>query len=128
MITADALRAIRQKIDAALAAHAQEPPPSQLLAQRDWIDGCYAGDTMEDIFAALCGHDAVSLEHGEMLREQRWFDRRIGKDLAHRGGTPVGCQNLQHADPRRVCERLEEVGLDFVKRLFGGAEEGVRHA
>lgn len=45
-------------IDAALAAHAQEPPPSQLLAQRDWIDHCYAGDTMEDIVAALRGHDA----------------------------------------------------------------------
>jgi enoyl-CoA hydratase/carnithine racemase len=45
-------------IDAALAAHTQEPPPSQLLAQRNWIDDCYAGDTVEDIVAALRGHDA----------------------------------------------------------------------
>lgn len=45
-------------IDAALAAHRQEPPPSQLLAQRDWIDHCYAGNTVEDIVAALRGHDA----------------------------------------------------------------------
>jgi enoyl-CoA hydratase len=45
-------------IDAALAAHTQEPPPSQLLAQRDWIDHCYAGNTVEDIVAALRGHDA----------------------------------------------------------------------
>ncbi|HEY6650158.1 MAG TPA: enoyl-CoA hydratase/isomerase family protein [Mycobacterium sp.] len=45
-------------IDAALAAHMQEPPPSQLLAQRDWIDHCYAGNTVEDIVAALRGHDA----------------------------------------------------------------------
>jgi len=45
-------------IDAALAAYAKEPPPSQLLAQRDWIDHCYAGDTVEDIVAALRGHDA----------------------------------------------------------------------
>jgi len=45
-------------IDAALAAHAIEPPPSQLLAQRDWIDHCYAGDTVADIVAALRGHDA----------------------------------------------------------------------
>ena len=35
-----------------------EPPPSQLLAQRDWIDHCYAGDTVADIVAALRGHDA----------------------------------------------------------------------
>jgi enoyl-CoA hydratase len=45
-------------IDAALAAHAAEPPPSQLLAQRDWIEHCYAGETVADIVAALRGHDA----------------------------------------------------------------------
>ena len=45
-------------IDAALAAHSTEPPASALLAQRDWIDDCYAGDTVEDIVAALRGHDA----------------------------------------------------------------------
>ena len=45
-------------IDAALAAHATEPPASDLLAQRQWIDECYAGDTVEDIVAALRGHDA----------------------------------------------------------------------
>jgi enoyl-CoA hydratase/carnithine racemase len=44
-------------IDAALAAHVPEPPASNLLAQRDWIDHCYAGETAEDIVAALRGHD-----------------------------------------------------------------------
>ena len=45
-------------IDAALAAHATEPPASGLLAQRQWIDECFAGETVEDIVAALRGHDA----------------------------------------------------------------------
>jgi enoyl-CoA hydratase len=50
---------INDGIDAALAAYAQEPPSSHLLAQRDWIDHCYAGETAaEDIVAALRGHDA----------------------------------------------------------------------
>jgi enoyl-CoA hydratase len=49
---------IADGIDAALAAHATEPPPSQLLAQRDWIDHCYAGETVADIVAAMRGHDA----------------------------------------------------------------------
>ena len=49
---------IADGIDAALAAHATEPPPSPLLAQRDWIDQCYAGETVADIVAALRGHDA----------------------------------------------------------------------
>ena len=45
-------------IDAALAAHEIEPPASQLLAEREWIDECYSGETVEDIVAALRGHDA----------------------------------------------------------------------
>ena len=49
---------IADGIDAALSAHAVEPPPSPLLAQRDWIDECFAGETVVDIVAALRGHDA----------------------------------------------------------------------
>lgn len=45
-------------VDSAVAAHAVEPPPSELAAQRDWIDECFAGDTVADIVAALRGHDA----------------------------------------------------------------------
>jgi len=45
-------------VEGALAAHAIEPPPSDLAAQRDWIDECFAGDAVEDIVAALRGHDA----------------------------------------------------------------------
>jgi enoyl-CoA hydratase len=45
-------------VTAALAAHSTNPPPSRLLAQRDWIDECYAAETAVDIIAALRGHDA----------------------------------------------------------------------
>jgi enoyl-CoA hydratase len=45
-------------VEQALAAHAVEPPPSTLAAQRDWIDPCYGGDTVADIVAALGAHDA----------------------------------------------------------------------
>jgi enoyl-CoA hydratase len=44
-------------VDAALSAYAQHPPPSDLAAQRDWIDHCYADETVTDIVAALRGHD-----------------------------------------------------------------------
>jgi enoyl-CoA hydratase/carnithine racemase len=44
-------------IDAALSAHAVEPPPSPILAERNWIDECFAGETVVDIVAALRGHD-----------------------------------------------------------------------
>ncbi|OMC16131.1 3-hydroxyisobutyryl-CoA hydrolase [Mycobacterium colombiense] len=45
-------------VEDALAKYATEPPASELAAQRDWIDECYAGDTVGDIVAALRGHDA----------------------------------------------------------------------
>lgn len=47
---------IADGVEHAVGAHAQEPPPSQLAAQRDWIDHCYAGDTVADILAALRSH------------------------------------------------------------------------
>jgi enoyl-CoA hydratase len=59
----DRLDALREAIasdgvEQAIATHAVEPPPSELAAQRDWIDECYSGDTVVDIVAALRGHDA----------------------------------------------------------------------
>lgn len=45
-------------VDQAIATYAVQPPPSNLAAQRDWIDECYAGDTVADIVAALRGHAA----------------------------------------------------------------------
>jgi enoyl-CoA hydratase len=48
---------IADGVERALAAHAVEPPPSDLAAGRDWIDHCYAGETVADIVAALRGHD-----------------------------------------------------------------------
>lgn len=47
-------------VENALAKYAVEPPPSELAAQRDWIDDCFARDTVEDIVAALAGHGAGS--------------------------------------------------------------------
>ncbi|SRX93950.1 putative enoyl-CoA hydratase EchA9 (enoyl hydrase) (unsaturated acyl-CoA hydratase) (crotonase) [Mycobacterium tuberculosis H37Rv] [Mycobacterium shimoidei] len=45
-------------VERALAAHAVDPPPSDIVAQRDWIDECYTGNTVADIVAALRAHDA----------------------------------------------------------------------
>lgn len=45
-------------VENALAKYTVEPPPSELVAQRDWIDDCFARDTVEDIVAALAGHGA----------------------------------------------------------------------
>ncbi|WP_174518166.1 enoyl-CoA hydratase/isomerase family protein, partial [Mycobacteroides abscessus] len=43
-------------IATALAVHGASAPSSDLLAQRSWIDECYAGETVTDIVAALQAH------------------------------------------------------------------------
>ena len=47
-------------VEAALAAHAVRPPASPLVAQRNWIDECYTGETVADIVDSLRGHDAAA--------------------------------------------------------------------
>lgn len=42
-----------ESAEAAVVRFAQEPPPSPLEGQRDWIDTCYASDDAEDILRRL---------------------------------------------------------------------------
>jgi enoyl-CoA hydratase len=58
-------------VESALARHAVEPPPSELAAQRDWIDDCFAGDTALDIVAALRGHGGEPAKAAADLIESR---------------------------------------------------------
>jgi enoyl-CoA hydratase len=48
---------VADDVDSALAHHAIEPPPSELAAQREWIDECYTGDAVTDIIACLRDHE-----------------------------------------------------------------------
>lgn len=58
---------IADGVEDALATYAIDPPASPLLEQRDWIDECYAGDTVADILAALGGHDATAAQDAAKL-------------------------------------------------------------
>ncbi|WP_369362880.1 enoyl-CoA hydratase/isomerase family protein [Streptomyces sp. CG4] len=39
-----------------LARHVQPPPQGELTARREWIDGCYAADSVEEIVQRLFAH------------------------------------------------------------------------
>jgi enoyl-CoA hydratase len=58
-------------VERALAEYAVEPPPSTLAAQQDWIDECYAGDTVADIVDALRRHDAEAANEAADLINSR---------------------------------------------------------
>ncbi|RAU93906.1 enoyl-CoA hydratase/isomerase family protein [Mycobacterium colombiense] len=53
---------ITDGVERALDKYTVEPPPSEIAAQRDWIDDCFSGDTVEDIVAALRAHGAGPAE------------------------------------------------------------------
>lgn len=63
--------AVADGVQNALATYAVEPPASPLLEQRDWIDECYAGETVADIVAALRGRGAGPAEDAAKLIETR---------------------------------------------------------
>jgi hypothetical protein len=73
----------------------------------------------------LCPDDAVPLEDGKMLGQHRGFHLGLGEDGADCGGLLGGREDLQHPDPCRVGQRLEEVGLDLVEGAFAAAGEGI---
>jgi len=62
---------VGEGVEAAVRAYEEEPPASQLLAQRHWIDECYSGETAIEIVAALRGHDAGPANDAANLIETR---------------------------------------------------------
>ncbi|OBG65288.1 MULTISPECIES: enoyl-CoA hydratase/isomerase family protein [unclassified Mycobacterium] len=54
-------------VQGALVKHAVEPPPSELAAQRHWIDDCYAAETVEEIVANLRGHGGPAAEAADLI-------------------------------------------------------------
>ncbi|MEG3627874.1 enoyl-CoA hydratase/isomerase family protein [Streptomyces poriticola] len=51
-----------------LARHVQPPPPGELAGRREWIDACYAADTVEEIVQRLLAHgDPAAKEAAETL-------------------------------------------------------------
>lgn len=62
---------VAEGAEAAVTAFAVEPPPSALAAQREWIDDCYAGDSVVDIVSALRSHNEGPANDAAALIETR---------------------------------------------------------
>ncbi|MBB5914896.1 enoyl-CoA hydratase [Nocardia transvalensis] len=54
----EALRTAEPEV--AIAKFAQAAPPSELVAQRQWIDACYSADTVEEIVSRLRAHPSAA--------------------------------------------------------------------
>ncbi|QFS93249.1 putative enoyl-CoA hydratase echA8 [Mycobacterium sp. THAF192] len=97
---------------AAVAAHAQEPPPSPLLAQRDWIDECYAGDTVPDILAALgdrSGEQATKA--AELISSRSPVALAVTLEAVRRAGTLTSLEDVLRQEFRTSCASLRSHDL-----------------
>jgi enoyl-CoA hydratase len=102
-------------IDAALAAHAQDPPSSSLLAQRDWIERCYAGETAIDIVAALRGHGTAAVDAANLIETRSPISVSVALEAVRRATKLDTLEDVLRQEYRTTCGALRS--HDFVEGI-----------
>ncbi|MFV9633009.1 enoyl-CoA hydratase/isomerase family protein [Mycobacterium neumannii] len=103
-------------INAALAGHAVAPPPSGLLRQREWIDRCYAGETVLDIVAALRGHDdAAAGEAADLIESRSPVSVSVALEALRRAAKLDTLEDVLRQEYRTSCGALRS--HDFVEGI-----------
>nr|WP_090280688.1 enoyl-CoA hydratase/isomerase family protein [Mycolicibacterium komanii] len=103
-------------IDAALAAHATEPPPSNLVRQREWIDECYAGETALDIVAALRAHgDPAAAEAADLIETRSPVSVSVALEALRRAAELDTLEDVLRQEYRTSCGALRS--HDFVEGI-----------
>lgn len=137
----------------AVERYAAAPPPAALAEQREWIDACYAADTVEEVVQRLRDHGAPEakqaaetiLDHSptalkatlELVRRARTLpgieealelEYRVGSALANTAPDfPEGVRALvvdKDRNPRWSPAGLEDVAAEDVERLFAPTGDG----
>jgi enoyl-CoA hydratase len=99
-------------VDAALATFAIEPPASPLLAQRRWIDECYAGDTVVDIIAELRGHDAGrAIDAANYIASRSPIALAVALEAVRRAGQLDTLKDVLRQEFRTSCGALRSHDL-----------------
>jgi enoyl-CoA hydratase len=107
---------IADGVGAALAAHAIQPPPSSLLAQRDWIDHCYAGETVADIVGALRGHDAgPANDDANLIATRSPISVSVALEAVRRAAKLDTLEDVLRQEYRTSCASLR--GHDLVEGI-----------
>src|SRR5690554_1551771 len=89
-----------------VASHRVEDVDEERIAER-----------VEDLASLLAvRHEALPAEHGEVLREVRRLDADRLDDRTD--GLLSVAETLRDVDARRVCERLEDFGLEAPERVL----------
>ncbi|MET0699268.1 MAG: enoyl-CoA hydratase/isomerase family protein [Mycobacterium sp.] len=103
---------IDHDVDTALGTYAIEPPPSKLAAQQDWIDDCYAGETVSDIVAALRGHDgAPAQDAAEVIMGRSPIALAVTLASIRRAGAMTSLKDVLVQEFRVSCASLRSHDL-----------------
>jgi enoyl-CoA hydratase len=108
--------AIADGVDAALAAHAAEPPASQFLAQREWIDRCYAAQTAIEIVDALRGGGTAAVDAADLIEAKSPTSVSVALEAVRRATKLDTLEDVLRQEYRTTCGALRS--HDF--------EEGIR--
>ncbi|KRE29134.1 3-hydroxyisobutyryl-CoA hydrolase [Mycobacterium sp. Soil538] len=99
-------------VDAAAAAFAQEPPRSELLAQREWIDECYAGATVADIVAALRRHGSEPAgDAADLIASRSPLALSVALEAVRRAASLATLEDVLRQEFRTSCAALRSHDL-----------------
>ncbi|MCC9182438.1 3-hydroxyisobutyryl-CoA hydrolase [Mycolicibacterium mageritense DSM 44476 = CIP 104973] len=103
-------------VDKALASYATDPPASPLLEQRDWIDACYAGDTVADIVAALRGHAAAAAtQAADLIATRSPVSLSVALEAVRRAAKLETLEDVLRQEYRTSCASVRS--HDFVEGI-----------
>ncbi|GAS90414.1 enoyl-CoA hydratase/isomerase family protein [Mycolicibacterium brisbanense] len=106
---------VNDGVEHALAAHAIEPPASPLLAQRDWIDTCYAGDTVADILAALREHGTAAGDAANLIATRSPVSLAVTLQAVRRAAKLDTLEEVLQQEYRTSCASVRS--HDFVEGI-----------
>lgn len=103
-------------LDAAVATHAVAPPASTLAASRDWIDECYAGNTVAEIVSALADHGGdEAAETGKLIAGRSPIALSVTLEAVRRAGRLDALEAVLTQEYRVSCASVRS--HDFVEGI-----------
>jgi enoyl-CoA hydratase len=95
-----------------LTRHVQPPPPAVLAARREWIDTCYATDTVEETVRRLLAHDApAAVETAETLFTKSPTALKVTLAAVRRARRPGSLERVLDQEYRVSCATLTSPDL-----------------
>ncbi|MFF9032664.1 enoyl-CoA hydratase/isomerase family protein [Streptomyces iakyrus] len=95
-------------VEEALDGHVRTPPQGVLAARRDWIDDCYAADTVEEIVRRLLAHgDPAAKEAAETLLAKSPTALKVTLASLRRARTLGSLESVLNQEYRVSCAALD---------------------